>query len=166
MRLSRSQPVSGLSVHCWNWAKRHVMASNKTLPPAPRSGTASSQLLGKTPQSSCREIISTRSPAYSSETYASLLEQENEQLRLRNQQLQLHLSCLESKVNVYQTQNDARKEQADGFSIALKRRDELVGEIAETIISEFQRYKQATEEKGKFSEEITIYSGFDEDSPI
>lgn len=128
------------------------MASNKILPP--------------TPPDSLEKNTNAVSPVYSSETYARLLEQENEQLRLKNHQLQQRLSCLESKVNAYNVQKRARKEQAEGYSAAMKRRDELVGEIAETIIGGFQRYKQTIQEQSKNSEEIRIYNGFDDASPI
>lgn len=131
------------------------MNPNKILPPTPPDPTEKNT--AATP------------PVYSSETYARLLEQENEQLRLKNHQLRQRLSCVESKPDVYNMQKHTRKEQAEGFGDALKRRDALVGEIAETIISAFQRYKQTIQEQGKEGEEIKVFnglSGFDDVSPI
>lgn len=106
-------------------------------------------------------------PVYSLETYTHLIEQENEQLRRKNQQLQLRVRCLESKINTLDTNKRAHEEQAVGYSDALRYRDELVGEIAETIIGEFQRYKKTIQGQGRGSEEIKVYnSGFENTSPI
>lgn len=96
-----------------------------------------------------------------SDTYAQLLEQENEQPRLKNQQLRLRIRCLETKVDADKEHRRASTQEADD---ALKIRDKLVGEIVETIISEFQRYKQiVAKDTEDCSAEITIYSQFDVD---
>lgn len=131
-----------------------TMFSNKTLPPTPSplTNTANS-----------RNARIQQPTTYSSEMYAQLLEQENEQVRLKNQQLQLRIRCLETKVDADKEHRRASTQEAND---ALKCRDKLVGEIVETIISTFPRYKQivATETQDG-SAEITIYSQFD-DSPI
>lgn len=102
--------------------------------------------------------------SYSVETYATLLEQENEQLRKRTQQLQLQVKSLETQVEAERSRHRASKETQEQQGDELRRRDKLVGEIAETIVNEFQRYKEMTE-KGS-GEEITVFSHFDSDSPI
>ncbi|KAJ0123524.1 hypothetical protein J7T55_011989 [Diaporthe amygdali] len=102
---------------------------------------------------------------YSPETYAQLLEQENQQLRLKNKQLQLELQSLETKIGAETAYKREGEELADKYSDALKQRDKLVGEIAETIINEFQRYKRAVQQRSDNDEEIKVYSRFDE-SPI
>lgn len=129
------------------------MASNKVLPPTPPLDASA-----KSPNSAL--------PVYSTETYARLLEQENEQLRLKNHQLQTQISCLETKVDAYNLRKQTHKELAERYNSALDRRDELVSEIAETIIGEFQRYKQSVQKQAQNSEEIMIYNGIGDSSPI
>ncbi|KUI65137.1 hypothetical protein VM1G_00662 [Cytospora mali] len=126
-----------------------IMASNKMLPPVP----------------SIRDFVTCDlTKVHNPETYAQLLEQENEQLRLRYQQLQLQLQNLEDTLNAQKERERLMKGQVDRYSKELKRRDKIIGEIAETIISEFQRYTQALEHN-ELGEEIHVYSSFDE-SPI
>lgn len=105
-----------------------------------------------------------RAASYSAETYANLLEQENEQLRKRTQQLQLQVKSLETKVKAERTRRKANKEIQEHQGDELKRRDRIVGDIAETIINEFRRYKEMTEKSDR--EEITVFSQFDSNSPV
>lgn len=153
------------------------MACNKILPPTPPKSVGTTLLIegGRQlyPAETYIELVKKESQVstdskrghkiYSAETYAQLLEQENEQLRLRNQQLQLRLQCLETKIDTDREQTKARKEQTSRYSEEIKKRDKIVGEIAETILQEFQRYKQALQRTE--DEEIKVYSTF-EDSPI
>lgn len=152
------------------------MATNKILPPTPL-GLKGTELEGNHPRYSAGTYIKLLHPEghmggkssntdkiYSAETYATLLEQENEQLRLRNSQLQLRLQCLETKISTDREHQKARAELASKCSEEVKKRDKMVGEIAETIIQEFQRYKQTLRQAE--DEEIKVYSAFDDDSPI
>ncbi|KAL1850473.1 hypothetical protein Daus18300_012887 [Diaporthe australafricana] len=131
-----------------NSGKLKAASVGKVLPPTP-SAPGSQKTLS----------------VYSPETYAQLLEQENQQLRLRNRQLQFELQSLETKVGAERAYKRESREQADKYSNELKHRDKLVGEIAETIVNEFQRYKRVVERKIEKGEEIKVYSRFDE-SPI
>lgn len=82
---------------------------------------------------------------------------------MKNQQLQLRIKCLETKVDADEEHRRASTQEAND---TVKHRDKLVGEIAETIVSEFQRYKQIVARgTPNGSAEITVYSQFDE-SPI
>lgn len=136
------------------------MSFNKILPPTPPSNERSARVtppgVGEKPPQP--------TTVYSSETYAQLLEQENEQLRLKNKQLQLELDCLKSKIDIQDEQKKATQDRASQYTDALRRRDKIVAEMAETIMNEFQRYKH-TVQSGKEGEEIKVYSRFD-GSPV
>ncbi|KAG8157706.1 hypothetical protein KVR01_012368 [Diaporthe batatas] len=102
--------------------------------------------------------------AFSSDTYISLLEHENEQIRLLNRELQGHIKSLEAKIDVEKERRRLSTEQIGRHSEELKHRDKLIADIADTIISEFQRYKDVLTNRG---EEVTVcYSGFDSDSTV
>ncbi|KAK8000485.1 hypothetical protein PG990_009299 [Apiospora arundinis] len=103
---------------------------------------------------------------YSPETYISLLEEENEQLRLRNQELVRQLRSLQYRLA---DETEIRKdvsEKAGQYKAGLEKRDVLVGDIANAIIHEFQRYKDAVSARSE--EQIRVYyrSNFDHDSPV
>ncbi|CAN8099330.1 unnamed protein product [Discula destructiva] len=152
------------------------MATNKILPPTPLN-LKGTELEDNHPRYSIGTYIKLLHPEghisgkssntdkiYSAETYATLLEQENEQLHLRNNQLQLRLQCLETKISTDREHQKARTELASKCSEEVKKRDKMVGEITETIIQEFQRYKQTLRQAE--DEEIKVYNAFDDDSPI
>lgn len=93
---------------------------------------------------------------FSDDTYRDILEQENEQLRHLTRELQTQLKELQSR------EADRRwsDERALQLREEIRRRDSLIAEITKTIIDQFQKYKDCTEDN---SEEITIYSCFDTD---
>ncbi len=85
------------------------------------------------------------------------LRQENQQLKLLNERLQEQLKVLEAQVEVQAGEKNSSQEVAERLTEDLKMRDNIVAEIAETIISQFQRYQRAVRE-----EEIVVYSRFEE----
>ncbi|KAK8038586.1 hypothetical protein PG993_006997 [Apiospora rasikravindrae] len=103
---------------------------------------------------------------YSPDTYISLLEEENEQLRLRNQELVHQLRSLQYRLaDETETRKDV-SEKAGQYKAGLEKRDALVGDIANAIIREFERYKDVI--SGRPEEQIRVYyrSSFDHDSPV
>lgn len=95
------------------------------------------------------------------QAYTRLLEQENEQLRLMNQSLLQQVKRLESALQEQAQEKKPLAEKMERYSDELKRRDNLVAEIAETIISAFQRYRTTVSDP----ERESVYSHFEEDSP-
>jgi hypothetical protein len=121
----------------------------KKLPPTPFARRAESPRAAKT---------------FSQETYAQLLEEENEQLRLRNQELQRMVKTLERRIGMGEEDKRLSTKEIERHGEALKRRDEMVAQIADSIISEFQHYKDVVAAEAS-TEEITVsYSTFDHDS--
>lgn len=103
---------------------------------------------------------------YSPDTYISLLEEENEQLRLRNQELVRQLRYLQDRLaDETETRKDA-SEKAGQYKAGLEKRDALVGDIANAIIREFERYKDVISARPE--EQIRVYyrSSFDHDSAV
>ncbi|KAK8070347.1 hypothetical protein PG994_006963 [Apiospora phragmitis] len=103
---------------------------------------------------------------YSPDTYINLLEEENEQLRLRNQELVRQLRSLQGRLA---DETESRKdvsEKAGEYKAGLEKRDVLVGDIANAIIREFQRYKDVISARPE--EQIRVYyrSSFDHGSPL
>ncbi|KAM7210724.1 hypothetical protein V8F06_013886 [Rhypophila decipiens] len=81
------------------------------------------------------------SDEYSPETYAKLLEQENEQLRLRTQQLSNQVKTLEENLSIQRRHGMASLEKVERYKLELRQRDNTVAEMANTIIHAFQQYK-------------------------
>jgi hypothetical protein len=89
-----------------------------------------------------------------------MLEQENEQLRILNQSLLQQVKKLERAVQEQSQNKTALQVKTERYSEELKRRDCIVAEIAETIISSFQQYKVIVSDP----ERESVYSQFEEDS--
>jgi len=94
------------------------------------------------------------------DTYTRLLEHENEQLRVLNQSLLQQVKNLERSIREQSQTKTALQDKTERYSEELKRRDCVVAEIAETIISSFQQYKAMVSDP----ERESVYSEFEEDS--
>lgn len=103
--------------------------------------------------------------AYSQETYTQLLEQENQQLRLLNQELQ----ALRAKEDLaVETERRVKLQERARYEEEIRRRDKFIEEISNTVLDvleEIRRYKDANREMPD-TEEISVYSQFEFDSPI
>jgi predicted NACHT family NTPase len=91
---------------------------------------------------------------FSFEACVMLLEQEVEQLRLRNKELTQELHRKNQNL-------EALEQRANHHDEDLRQRDELVGELADLIGNKFQRYKEilgTTEANADRSAIIHIYS--------
>jgi hypothetical protein len=115
----------------------------KELPPTPLAGL----------RTQCRDRRG--------DAYTRLLEQENEQLRLLNQSLLQQVKKLENALGEETQEKKPLQEKMERYGEELKRRDNLVAEMAEIIISAFQRYKTTVSDP----ERESVYSHFEEDSP-
>ncbi|KAK4108373.1 hypothetical protein N656DRAFT_801765 [Canariomyces notabilis] len=115
----------------------------KELPPTPLAGL----------QTQCR--------SRPGDAYTRLLEQENEQLRLLNQSLLQQVKKFENALREEMQEKKPLQERMERYSEELKRRDNLVAEMAELIISAFQRYKTTVSDP----ERESVYSHFEEESP-
>ena len=117
--------------------------AEKELPPTPLAGL-------RTPRGAGRPT----------DTYTRLLEHENEQLRVLNQSLLQQVKNLERAIREQSQNKTALQDRTERYSEELKRRDCVVAEIAETIISSFQQYKAMVSDP----ERESVYSQFEEDS--
>ncbi|KAI3339689.1 hypothetical protein F4824DRAFT_497817 [Ustulina deusta] len=127
-------------------------ADQKTLPPLPNRDDRGSIKAEK---------------AFSVETYIQLLEDENEQLRLRNQELSQEVKALVTQIQVEKGNRKLLMENIQNHDQELEQRDNIVSGMANVIVQEFQRYKEILESAKKEKEEITIgYSYFESASSI
>ena len=97
---------------------------------------------------------------YSPETYANLLEQENEQLRLRNQKLLDQVKRLDENLAVQRQYGMSLLEKIERYKAELGQRDNTIAEMAESIINVFQQYKTRISDP----EQESMYSQFDDSS--
>ncbi|KAI0526169.1 hypothetical protein F5B22DRAFT_641315 [Xylaria bambusicola] len=105
--------------------------------------------------------------AFSAETYIQLLEDENEQLRLRNKELSQEVKALVTQIQAEKGNRKLLMEDIQKHDQELEQRDNIVSGMANVIVQEFQRYKEILESAKKEKEEITIgYSYFESASPI
>lgn len=118
--------------------------TEKELPPTPLAGARTQRGVGGRP----------------ADAYTRLLEHENEQLRTLNQSLLQQVKKLERAVQEQSQNKTALQDKTERYSEELKRRDCIVAEIAETIISSFQQYKVIASDP----ERESVYSQFEEDS--
>jgi hypothetical protein len=116
----------------------------KQLPPTPRAGVRR------------KRGVNDRS----ADTYTLLLEHENEQLRILNQDLLQQVKRLECSLREQSEDKTDLQGKIDRYGEELQRRDNMVAEIAETIISSFQQYKTTVSDP----ERVSTYSHFEEDS--
>ena len=105
-----------------------------------------------------------RAKQFSENTYIELLEGENEQLRLQNKELQRQIAILEGKNNIEVELKRKSEERVIRCDDAIRRRDKVIEEIAKAIASEFQRYKDLTNEIT--SDDVIVYSHFKSGSPF
>lgn len=123
------------------------MEKNKTLPPTP-----------------LRPSKEAYPETYSPEAYARILEEENEQLRLRNQQLVQRKNDLELQVAQHEARCIAISQKLDNCRVELNRRDETISELASTIVAAFQRYTESVDTTEEGGEIPICYSYFHSDS--
>ncbi|KAI1122191.1 hypothetical protein F5Y10DRAFT_271327 [Nemania abortiva] len=120
-------------------------ADQKNLPPLPNQDGRSSIKAEK---------------AFSVETYIQLLEDENEQLRLRNQELSQEVKALATQIQVEKGNRRLLMEDIQKHDRELEQRDNIVSGMANVILHEFQRYKEILETAKREKEEITIGYGY------
>ena len=118
--------------------------TEKQLPPTPLAGAGTQLGEGGRPE----------------DTYTRLLEHENAQLRVLNQSLLQQVKNLEGVIRQQCQNKTALQDKTERYSEELKRRDCVVAEIAETIISSFQQYKAVVSDP----EQESVYSQFEDDS--
>jgi hypothetical protein len=116
----------------------------KQLPPTPLAGARTEPGVGGRP----------------ADTYTRLLEHENAQLRVLNQSLLQQVKNLEGAIREQCQNKTALQDKTERYSEELKRRDCVVAEIAETIISSFRQYRAVVSDP----EQESVYSQFEEDS--
>lgn len=108
---------------------------------------------------------SARSPVFSPEAYIRILEEENEQLRLLNQQLSQQRNILESKLIDETEKRSALSIMLSESKSELQARDAAMADIAATIMVAFRRYTNCQPpEDGGVGEIPICYSRFDDDS--
>ncbi|KAK9444622.1 hypothetical protein VB005_01685 [Metarhizium brunneum] len=124
------------------------MDRHKTLPPEPTRQQDPEQL-----------------GSFSPETYIQLLEDENEQLRLRNQELIKQMRALEAKLAAEIQTKASLSENLKETKGEIRRRDETIANIAGRIVQEFQRYADSVQAQSVEEGYIPIgYSYFDSSS--
>lgn len=108
--------------------------------------------------------LPSRRDGYSQETYAELLEQENQQLRLLNKEIQA-LNAKDDRA--LESERQALSQERARHQEEIRRRDKLIESIANTVLDvldELGRYKDAIKEPE--AENIKVYSKFEFESPI
>ena len=100
--------------------------------------------------------------SFSPETYIQLLEHENEQLRLRVQEMVKQLRTAERKMAAEVKTTVSLNHDVKAMKAEIKRRDQTIADVAGRIVEEFQRYTDSVQDQSEREGYIPIgYSYFD-----